>query len=188
MVEGERLEFPVKKNSLTIGRSPKCDIVIVHDGISRQHCLLEVESTALYVTDLGSTNGVMIDGVKIPPNQRTEFKTFLPLSFGPVQSLMVDLEEEVTDLTRTTSPNLSAPSGRSEPTKVQRPAATEGRQRRPPPPSRKKGVNASTLMMNLIALLILALGVYWFMNKDSFVEYDLKPGKAKEKEKGFDFY
>ena len=89
LLDGEVLEFPFEGKSAIIGRSPKCEIVIPHDGVSRQHCRLDLENGEFFVTDLASTNGVLIDGKKILPNKKTLLLTYLPLSFGPVQSLTV---------------------------------------------------------------------------------------------------
>src|SRR4051812_22273277 len=106
LLDGETLEFNVRESICTIGRSSKCNVVIPHDGVSRQHCQLDVENGEVFVTDLGSTNGVLIDGTRIEPNKRTKFQTYLPLSFGPVQSLMVDLEEDSGISTSFTNPLL----------------------------------------------------------------------------------
>ena len=89
MVTGEQLNFKTSKNSCIIGRSSTCDFVIPHEGMSRQHCLVELIDGELFVTDLGSTNGVMIDGERIPPNKKTPYATFLSLSFGAVQNLSI---------------------------------------------------------------------------------------------------
>lgn len=90
---GERLEFDLNETKVVIGRSPKCQVVIPHEGLSRQHCLIEIENGEIFVTDLDSTNGVFIDGTRIQPSRKTEFKTYLPLSFGPVDSLLVEFEK-----------------------------------------------------------------------------------------------
>lgn len=90
---GERLEFNLNETKVVIGRSPKCQVVIPHEGLSRQHCLIEIEHGEIFVTDLDSTNGVFIDGTRIQPSRKTEFKTYLPLSFGPVDSLLVEFEK-----------------------------------------------------------------------------------------------
>jgi hypothetical protein len=57
------LNFGVNE-SLVLGRALECDIAIVSPHVSRQHARLELEDGQLYVEDLGSSNGTMINGKK----------------------------------------------------------------------------------------------------------------------------
>lgn len=91
LINGEKLEFQVAATTVTIGRSPKCNVVINHEGISRQHCQIEITAGRMFVTDLNSTNGVYIDGEKINPGVRTLYLTYLSLSFGAVHSAFIEL-------------------------------------------------------------------------------------------------
>ena len=50
---------------LKVGRTPPADIVLRDSEISRAHCLVTLEDGELMVTDLGSTNGTYVDGVKV---------------------------------------------------------------------------------------------------------------------------
>ena len=52
------------KPILLIGRHPECDIQI-DSQISRRHCCIAHISDYLLIRDLGSTNGVRINGVRI---------------------------------------------------------------------------------------------------------------------------
>lgn len=92
LVNGEVIEQLVDSNVCVIGRSSKCDVVIPHEGMSRQHCQIEIINGEYFVTDLGSTNGVLIDNERIEPHQKIPYQTFLPLSFGAVQNLQIDEE------------------------------------------------------------------------------------------------
>jgi hypothetical protein len=51
--------------SLTAGRSRECDVMVVHQSISRHHARLFREGDRLVVEDLGSTNGVSVNGERI---------------------------------------------------------------------------------------------------------------------------
>jgi predicted component of type VI protein secretion system len=53
------------KPILLIGRHPECDIQIDSRKISRRHCCIAQVSDYLIVRDLGSTNGVRINGVRV---------------------------------------------------------------------------------------------------------------------------
>ncbi len=105
LVNGELIEQFVDSNICVIGRSSKCDVVIPHEGMSRQHCQIEFANGEYFVTDLGSTNGVLIDNIKIEPHQRIPYQTFLPLSFGAVQNLHIHEEAGTTPMQ--TGPGIS---------------------------------------------------------------------------------
>jgi predicted component of type VI protein secretion system len=53
------------KPILLLGRHPECDIQIESRKISRRHCCIAQVADYLVVRDLGSTNGVRINGVRI---------------------------------------------------------------------------------------------------------------------------
>jgi predicted component of type VI protein secretion system len=53
------------KPILLLGRHPECDIQIDSRKISRRHCCIAQVSEYLVVRDLGSTNGVRINGVRV---------------------------------------------------------------------------------------------------------------------------
>src|SRR5579862_3006167 len=57
--------FLVTARGATIGRTPPADILLADSEVSRSHCRLTLESGILIVTDLNSTNGTFIDGVRI---------------------------------------------------------------------------------------------------------------------------
>jgi pSer/pThr/pTyr-binding forkhead associated (FHA) protein len=92
LVSGERIDQSIESNNFIIGRSAKCDVVIPHEGMSRMHCRIEVIHGEVYVTDLGSTNGVLIDGERITPHVKTQYALYRTLSFGSVQTLQIQFE------------------------------------------------------------------------------------------------
>ncbi len=56
--------FRINKPHVTIGRS-NADFVINDTEASRQHAAIEVRDTTYLLSDLGSTNGTLVDGKKI---------------------------------------------------------------------------------------------------------------------------
>ena len=56
--------------SLVVGRESTCDFVIPDMTVSRRHAHFFRENGSWWVEDLGSKNGVKIDGKKIESNQR----------------------------------------------------------------------------------------------------------------------
>jgi predicted component of type VI protein secretion system len=53
------------KPILLIGRHPECDIQIDSRKVSRRHCCIAQVADYLVVRDLGSTNGIRINGVRV---------------------------------------------------------------------------------------------------------------------------
>lgn len=51
-------EFPLQKDSVTLGREPDNDIMIAADVVSRHHAVLQKRESGYLITDLGSTNGI----------------------------------------------------------------------------------------------------------------------------------
>lgn len=50
-------KFPLQKPEIVIGRGASCDIVLVHEDMSRQHCRIGLEGDRIHVQDLNSRNG-----------------------------------------------------------------------------------------------------------------------------------
>jgi pSer/pThr/pTyr-binding forkhead associated (FHA) protein len=57
---------------IKIGRSLRCEFNAPLEDLSREHCLFEVEDQNYFITDLGSKNGVWVNGEKIDPNVKTK--------------------------------------------------------------------------------------------------------------------
>jgi hypothetical protein len=64
VVAGRRL--PIPPAGATIGRSRDCDIVLDDIGISRRHAEIRPRPDGWTVADLGSTNGVLVNGEDVP--------------------------------------------------------------------------------------------------------------------------
>jgi pSer/pThr/pTyr-binding forkhead associated (FHA) protein len=57
--------FALKRFPQTLGRHAEIDIVLNDSSVSRRHARLERQGGRCVITDLGSTNGVKVNGVKI---------------------------------------------------------------------------------------------------------------------------
>jgi pSer/pThr/pTyr-binding forkhead associated (FHA) protein len=69
-------QIPVPQPVVVIGRGAGCDVVVDDDSVSAEHARLEFDLGAWRITDLGSTNGTAVEGVKLAPNVPT------PLPYG----------------------------------------------------------------------------------------------------------
>jgi hypothetical protein len=55
----------IDSSGVRVGRAAPADIVISHKSVSREHCIIGLANDELLVTDLNSTNGTYVDGVRI---------------------------------------------------------------------------------------------------------------------------
>jgi hypothetical protein len=59
-------KFPVNKEEFVIGRGSKTADLPIKDGnISRRHAAIVLQNGAFYMKDLGSTNGIEFNGVRV---------------------------------------------------------------------------------------------------------------------------
>ena len=58
------LEYSIAK-PVVIGRAIECDLTVLRSYISRNHAELKIEDGVLWVNDLGSSNGTLVNGVRI---------------------------------------------------------------------------------------------------------------------------
>lgn len=171
LVNGEVIQQRIEADSFIIGRSSKADIVVPHEGMSRQHCQIDVINGEIFVTDLGSTNGVLIDGHKIEPHKKIPYQTYLSLSFGAVQSLQIDTEERLNSLTS------SLPKGGAQNnTRTITKSMQEAMKPQATPEAAKSNVvknsgasreeKIKSILINILAIAILGGAVYWYMQKE----------------------
>jgi transcriptional regulator with GAF, ATPase, and Fis domain len=57
--------FPVEGGVAKIGSSPGSQLCVIDETVSRVHCEVRVRAGEILVRDLGSTNGTLLDGVRI---------------------------------------------------------------------------------------------------------------------------
>lgn len=68
---GEGKEFALRKGGNSLGRKSDNDVCIPEPFVSGKHGLIEVTDQGVYFTDLGSTNGTLLNDAKLAPNIRT---------------------------------------------------------------------------------------------------------------------
>ena len=70
-------EFVMNKPAFTIGSGPHCDLCVEDSTVSRHHCEILLIPEGYAVRDLGSTNGTVVQGVRVSEaflDQGTEFQ------------------------------------------------------------------------------------------------------------------
>lgn len=78
-----------------VGRDPGCDVVLDDDRVSRRHATLVHQGAVWSVTDTGSKNGLLVDGM---PMENGRLKERSWLSFGGLIARFETLREPVEKL------------------------------------------------------------------------------------------
>ena len=68
---GGEYAFDLKKGMNSFGRRSENDLMIPDPYVSGKHGLIELAADGVYLTDIGSTNGTMLNDAKLVPNMRT---------------------------------------------------------------------------------------------------------------------
>lgn len=63
--DDETQRWELGRGTTTIGRAEDCDIVLTDREVSRRHAQIRGESGSYVLVDLGSTNGTMVNGVRV---------------------------------------------------------------------------------------------------------------------------
>lgn len=68
-----------------IGRSTECNLKIASSQVSRNHCRITVSGDSVFVEDLGSANGTLVDGQPLAPHQPTAIAPGAHIVVGPAE-------------------------------------------------------------------------------------------------------
>ncbi len=63
------VELPIAGVLTIVGRHRGCDVRLDSSRISRRHCCLALGVDEVIVRDLGSTNGIQINGMRVDEGQ-----------------------------------------------------------------------------------------------------------------------
>jgi len=61
----EGSDIPLDRSMVVVGRHPLCDVRLDSLRISRHHCCMTQDKDEVVVRDLGSTNGIRINGERV---------------------------------------------------------------------------------------------------------------------------
>ena len=80
--DGSQKMFPLPSSVTVIGRRRSCDLRIPLMSVSKKHCQVHQDSGKLKVRDLGSRNGIQINGQRV---EEAEVKAGDWLQVGPLK-------------------------------------------------------------------------------------------------------
>lgn len=94
MLVGEGKEFALRNGINTFGRKAENDISIAEPFVSGRHGTIEVTEQGLFITDIGSTNGTLLNDAKLAPNIRTSLTPEDVIKLGSLE-FMVKIQAKV---------------------------------------------------------------------------------------------
>ncbi len=74
-----------KADLISIGRAETNDLVLDDTPISREHAYIRIQSGHFYLTDLGGTNGTMLNEKQMTPHVEVELQPGDSIGFGRYQ-------------------------------------------------------------------------------------------------------
>ncbi|GAB4575217.1 MAG: hypothetical protein Kow0077_25640 [Anaerolineae bacterium] len=73
--DGSQEDVDFHTGVVIVGRDELADLTLDHPSVSRRHARIDCDTHGnLFVTDLGSTNGTFLDGIRLTPRERTPWK------------------------------------------------------------------------------------------------------------------
>ncbi|MFC1579735.1 FHA domain-containing protein [Thermodesulfobacteriota bacterium] len=76
--------FEIEGDAIHLGRSSANDIKLKDNSISRRHLCVRMDGDTYYVKDLKSTNGTVVQGLRITPETEVEVTQGIPIAIGNI--------------------------------------------------------------------------------------------------------
>jgi diguanylate cyclase (GGDEF)-like protein len=83
--------FPIQGEKVTVGRSKQAGFTLDDEGISRMHCGIALSDGTYVLSDLGSTNGTLVNGDRV---ERVPLRPGDRIQLGPDTVLQFDFYDE----------------------------------------------------------------------------------------------
>jgi pSer/pThr/pTyr-binding forkhead associated (FHA) protein len=81
---GESQEWPLRAGLNSFGRKSDNDVTISDPYVSGKHGVIEVAADGFFITDIGSTNGTLLNDAKLSPNMRTAISESDEIRLGSI--------------------------------------------------------------------------------------------------------
>jgi class 3 adenylate cyclase/pSer/pThr/pTyr-binding forkhead associated (FHA) protein len=65
LTDDPAVKWTLRDGPMTVGRASTCDIAVQHPSVSRAHARFTMTATGCRVSDLGSSNGTFVNGIRI---------------------------------------------------------------------------------------------------------------------------
>lgn len=141
--------IPLLHEKLLIGRRSSCDICLSFTNVSSHHCELELHDGYWHVRDLGSTNGVKVNGertlgtVVMPGDEIQVAKSRFRIQY------LIDPDAPAPETTNPFALSLMEKAGLEKPSKFRMPQSTEEKRRHRS--SRRRSSNRDDFIMDWLS-------------------------------------
>jgi pSer/pThr/pTyr-binding forkhead associated (FHA) protein len=88
VLEGERIVLDGTSPYIILGRSDDCDVPLDDANVSRRHCRVSIDYSGIWAEDLGSKNGILVNGVVA--DGKVRLKDRCERAVGGVRMMFVD--------------------------------------------------------------------------------------------------
>jgi hypothetical protein len=89
------VDLKAASGGMVMGRhTEQCEIVVAHGSLSRRHARLVLLESQLAIEDMGSTNGTIVDGMRLPANQPRPLRHGAQIVMGEIKFVLSDNERE----------------------------------------------------------------------------------------------
>jgi len=86
---GGDFDAPLKAGANTFGRKDENDVAIKDAYVSGKHGIIEITDQGVFITDIGSSNGTLLNESKLSPNMRTQMRPDDVLRLGSLELRVV---------------------------------------------------------------------------------------------------
>ncbi len=93
--DGSHKKFSLSKGELLVGRDSDNDVVLASPAVSRRHARIYMWDSQVFIEDLGSSNGIFVQGKKI--NEAALVKPGVPINIGEFTLNVIYSDDEETE-------------------------------------------------------------------------------------------
>jgi hypothetical protein len=145
---------------IIIGRSNKCDFQVSDESLSRTHAQIDMTGASFFITDLGSANGVYLDGTRIPAQSKTQFNYFQQLTIGHLECQVEETSDASGVIPAYPSRKKAESSSKSSSSiNANKPASLTNKAS-----TKKKPKKADLTKLLLIVVLLLGVVIFYFFS------------------------
>ena len=161
--------YPLEVDEIVMGRDPSCQVSFDDRTLSRQHAKLVIDGNNLTIEDLGSVNGVLVNGIRVSSG---ELKVNDRLNLGNVELLL----RSATDKAATIRNHWPSVAPADEPTLVQQPPGQQIASSQESDPGSIMSITqslSSSMLMDLLGRSHLSLGAMYRVTRIASSIFDL---------------
>ena len=84
--DGRAVVIDINQAELTLGRAAEVDITLNDGLVSKRHARITVDAHGVWLSDLGSTNGTLVDGIRLTAHQPVHLQDGMRIELGDTRA------------------------------------------------------------------------------------------------------